>query len=86
MPTVRNFRPDRILSGGTGDAARNRDSRHAVEPHSAGLSSRLNWLRAAVLGANDGIVSVAGHHGAWPIFTAGPAGLVAGAVSMALGQ
>jgi VIT1/CCC1 family predicted Fe2+/Mn2+ transporter len=31
-----------------------------------GLSRRLNWLRAAVLGANDGIVSVAGHHGAWP--------------------
>jgi hypothetical protein len=31
-----------------------------------GLSRRLNWLRAAVLGANDGIVSVAGHHGEWP--------------------
>jgi len=43
-----------------GDAARNRDSRHAVERHSGGLSSRLNWPRAAVLGANDGIVSVAG--------------------------
>ncbi|WP_081288524.1 VIT family protein [Mycobacterium asiaticum] len=55
---------------------------------------RLNWLRAAVLGANDGIVSVAGivvgvagataQRGA--IFTAGLAGLVAGAVSMALGE
>ena len=30
-----------------------------VEPHAAGLASRLNWLRAGVLGANDGIVSVA---------------------------
>ena len=67
---------------------------HVVEPHGAGTSSRLNWLRAGVLGANDGIVSVAGivvgvagatvERG--PIFTAGLAGLVAGAVSMALGE
>lgn len=63
------------------------------EPH-AGLGARLNWLRAGVLGANDGIVSVAGLvvgvAGATleraPIFTAGLAGLVAGAVSMALGE
>jgi VIT1/CCC1 family predicted Fe2+/Mn2+ transporter len=58
------------------------------------MAGRLNWLRAGVLGANDGIVSVAGlvvgvagatsHRG--PIFTAGLAGLVAGAVSMALGE
>jgi vacuolar iron transporter family protein len=33
---------------------------HPAEPHSQGTSARLNWLRAAVLGANDGIVSVAG--------------------------
>lgn len=67
---------------------------HPGEPHSAGMASRLNWLRAGVLGANDGIVSVAGlvvgvagatsQRG--PIFTAGLAGLVAGAVSMALGE
>ncbi|MEV6068905.1 VIT family protein [Nocardia sp. NPDC052001] len=67
---------------------------HPAEPHAAGLSSRLNWLRAGVLGANDGIVSVAGivvgvaaattERG--PILTAGVAGLVAGAVSMALGE
>jgi VIT1/CCC1 family predicted Fe2+/Mn2+ transporter len=51
-------------------------------------------LRAAVLGANDGIVSVAGivlgvagaTTSRGPIFTAGLAGLVAGAVSMALGE
>ena len=70
------------------------DPFHAGEPHSAGLSSRLNWLRAGVLGANDGIVSVAGlvvgvaaatiERG--PILTAGVAGLAAGAVSMALGE
>jgi VIT1/CCC1 family predicted Fe2+/Mn2+ transporter len=54
----------------------------------------LNWLRAGVLGANDGIVSTAGivvgvaaATTARPvIFTAGLAGLVAGAVSMALGE
>ena len=64
------------------------------EPHGGELSQRLNWLRAGVLGANDGIVSTAGLvvgvAGATveraPIATAGIAGLVAGAVSMALGE
>lgn len=59
-----------------------------------GLASRLNSLRAGVLGANDGIVSVAaivvGVAGATansaPILAAGLAGLVGGAVSMALGE
>jgi vacuolar iron transporter family protein len=70
------------------------DGTYPFEPHGAGLAGRLNWLRAGVLGANDGIVSVAGivlgvagatsRRG--PIFTAGLAGLVAGAVSMALGE
>ncbi|WP_028932692.1 VIT1/CCC1 transporter family protein [Pseudonocardia spinosispora] len=67
---------------------------HEDEPHTAHLSARLNWLRAGVLGANDGIVSVAGlvvgvagaTTARGPIFTAGLAGLVAGAVSMALGE
>lgn len=58
------------------------------------MSGRLNWLRAAVLGANDGVVSTAGlvvgvagatTSGA-AVLTAGTAGLVAGAVSMALGE
>ena len=31
-----------------------------AEPHDGGMATRLNWLRAAVLGANDGIVSTAG--------------------------
>jgi VIT1/CCC1 family predicted Fe2+/Mn2+ transporter len=59
-----------------------------------GLASRLNWLRAGVLGANDGIVSVAaivvGVAGATTnnpaILAAGLAGLVGGAISMALGE
>jgi VIT1/CCC1 family predicted Fe2+/Mn2+ transporter len=67
---------------------------HPGEPHAGGIAGRLNWLRAAVLGANDGIVSVAGivigvagaTSSRGPIFTAGLAGLVAGAVSMALGE
>ncbi|MGL4338830.1 MAG: VIT1/CCC1 transporter family protein [Rhodoglobus sp.] len=67
---------------------------HSYEPHGAGIASRLNWLRAGVLGANDGIVSVAaivvGVAGATtalaPILTAGTAGLVGGAISMALGE
>lgn len=57
-------------------------------------TSKLNWLRAAVLGANDGIVSVSsiilGVAGATAvkhtIFIAGLAGLVAGAFSMAVGE
>ncbi|WP_078344750.1 VIT1/CCC1 transporter family protein [Mycobacteroides chelonae] len=67
---------------------------HLAEPHKAGAGSKLNWLRAGVLGANDGIVSVAGivvgvaaaTIERSPIFTAGAAGLAAGAVSMALGE
>ena len=67
---------------------------HPGEPHGRATKGRLNWLRAGVLGANDGIVSVAGlvvgvagaTTGRGPIFTAGLAGLVAGAVSMALGE
>ncbi|HET9872647.1 MAG TPA: hypothetical protein VFP89_08655 [Propionibacteriaceae bacterium] len=35
------------------------DGAHPDEPRSGGLNNRLNWLRAGVLGANDGIVSVA---------------------------
>jgi vacuolar iron transporter family protein len=66
----------------------------AAEPHAVSAAGRLNWLRAGVLGANDGIVSVAGivvgvagaTSARGPIFTAGLAGLVAGAVSMALGE
>lgn len=57
-------------------------------------TERIGWLRAAVLGANDGIVStaslvvgVAAAHAAHSeILVAGVAGLVAGAMSMAAGE
>ena len=70
------------------------EASHPAEPHVGSLNNKLNWLRAGVLGANDGIVSVAGivigvaaatidrEH----ILTAGIAGLTAGALSMALGE
>jgi VIT1/CCC1 family predicted Fe2+/Mn2+ transporter len=71
---------------------------HPGEPHEeqqhGGLAERLNWLRAGVLGANDGIVSVAGlvvgvagaTTSKTTILTAGVASLVAGALSMAGGE
>src|SRR5271156_6121956 len=67
---------------------------HPHEPHLGSVSARLNWLRAGVLGANDGIVSTAGivvgvaaaTVARGPIMTAGVAGLAGGAVSMALGD
>lgn len=61
---------------------------------SAELSDRLNWLRAGVLGANDGIVSIsatvvgvaAATETVTPVLLAGVAAVVAGAISMALGE
>ena len=55
---------------------------------------RIGWLRAAVLGANDGIVSTASlvagvaaaHVARGDVLIAGMAGLVAGAMSMAAGE
>jgi VIT1/CCC1 family predicted Fe2+/Mn2+ transporter len=66
-------------------AGRNRE-RHRIES--------IGWLRAAVLGANDGIVSTsslvlgvaASHATHGSILVAGVAGLVAGAMSMATGE
>lgn len=57
-------------------------------------SERIGWLRAAVLGANDGILSTASlvvgvasaHSTRQQIFLAGMAGLVSGALSMAAGE
>lgn len=68
-------------------------SEHA-EPHAQSHASKLNWLRAAVLGANDGLVSlsalVVGVAGATTsshsILVTGVAGLLAGAFSMAIGE
>ena len=66
-------------------------SAHPETPHK---SHRAAWLRAAVLGADDGLVSVssimlgvsAAHANSSIILTAGIAGLVAGAMSMAAGE
>lgn len=79
---------------GTPDAGRGLNRHLDTEPHGNDIAHRLNWLRAGVLGANDGIVSVAaivvGVAGATsdtgPILAAGAAGVVGGAVSMALGE
>ena len=62
--------------------------------HELHKSHRIGWLRAAVLGANDGIVSTASliigvaaaHADHGDILLAGVAGLVAGAMSMAAGE
>lgn len=64
------------------------------EVHDNKTNKKLNWLRASVLGANDGIVSTAslivGVAGASSstsfILTAGVAGMVAGALSMGVGE
>ncbi|MDN4473003.1 VIT1/CCC1 transporter family protein [Demequina zhanjiangensis] len=63
-------------------------------PDEEAMSSRLNWLRAGVLGANDGIVSIAamlvGVAAATTdlavIVTAAVAGVVGGALSMGVGE
>src|ERR1035437_4551374 len=60
----------------------------------ASSTHKLNWLRAAVLGADDGIVSVAGlvlgvagaTNSEGAILAAGIAGIVAGSISMAAGE
>lgn len=72
------------------------ESVHAqgFEPHDAASNSKLNWLRAGVLGANDGIVSIAALMVGVAAATTDPAallltgvaGLSAGAISMALGE
>ncbi len=64
------------------------------EEHNVNVGPKLNWLRAGVLGANDGIVSIAGlvvgvagaSNSTILILTAALAGIVAGAISMAAGE
>ena len=71
----------------TGDVAKSED-------RGGEISSKLNWLRAGVLGANDGIISTAGvvmgvagaSVSSSALFAAGVAALVAGAISMAAGE
>lgn len=88
-PTAVSLAPAPTVVGS--DDGASSDARAAA----SSLASRLNWLRAGVLGANDGIVSVAGvvigvaaaspsSNGA--VLTAGVAAIVAGALSMAAGE
>ncbi|WP_225845337.1 VIT family protein [Streptomyces sp. HPF1205] len=82
--------------GGDHGAADGRDGAgpHPHEPHRDDFGTRLNWLRAAVLGANDGVVSTAGlvvgvagaTDSRSALLTAGLAGLLAGSLSMAAGE
>lgn len=75
----------------TTSAAASSRPRHHYEPHRSG---RSGWLRAAVLGANDGLISTSGlvvgvaaaQAAREPVLIAGLAGLVAGALSMAAGE
>lgn len=65
--------------------------KHHAETHAV---ERIGWLRAAVLGANDGIISTASlivgvaasHADRSAVLVAGGAGLIAGALSMAAGE
>jgi len=88
LPETATADPSTPAVTGVAPPARDDDALRVVS------ASGLNWLRAGVLGANDGIVSVAatvlGVAGATSevkaIFIAGIAALVAGALSMAVGE
>jgi VIT1/CCC1 family predicted Fe2+/Mn2+ transporter len=78
----------------TADRLGNTRKPSTAKPHHGSVANKLNWLRAAVLGANDGIISTAGivigvaaaTADRGPVLTAGIAGLAAGALSMAVGE
>lgn len=65
-----------------------------IELHSGDFANKLNWLRAAVLGSNDGIVSIAAlvvgvaavDTSSHTLLLTGVAGLFAGSFSMAVGE
>jgi VIT1/CCC1 family predicted Fe2+/Mn2+ transporter len=67
---------------------------HRPSHHEVHRTGRSGWLRAAVLGANDGLISIAGivvgvaaaNPSAPAVLLAGVAGLAAGALSMAAGE
>lgn len=78
----------------TVDVAETSEPIHRADPHDGSVHAKLNWLRAGVLGANDGIVSVAAlvvgvaaaTTDVGPVLIAGIAAVVAGAISMGLGE
>lgn len=86
---------DLMAALGVQPSAYNRQERGCGMPHGERhRSERIGWLRAAVLGANDGIVSTASlvvgvaaaEAARQDVLVAGVAGLVAGALSMAAGE
>lgn len=89
---VARWLPERMDQTVTVPQAPPAEGAHSVDE--AAFGERLNWLRAGVLGANDGVVSVAatvvGVAAATatvvPVLLAGVAAVVGGAVSMALGE
>lgn len=82
------------LSIHVGDDAVPKQLRREVDDNDVDYFQRAQWLRAAVLGANDGLVSVASlmmgvgsvKEEIKPMLLAGCAGLFAGACSMAIGE
>src|SRR5690606_11570228 len=86
------LRPQRRIAASPTPAQSNGES--AMPPPEHHRTGRAGWLRAAVLGANDGVVSIAGlvvgvaAAGAAPsvVLASGVAGTVAGAFSMAAGE
>jgi VIT1/CCC1 family predicted Fe2+/Mn2+ transporter len=78
----------------TSAAKQNMASGMPLRPNERHRTERMGWLRAAVLGANDGIIStaslvlgIAAAHGSRSsVLVAGVAGLVAGAMAMAAGE
>ena len=98
MPALRAGVPNRGIRPGEAarcaNASRFRALRPPARPPVAHRSGRGGWLRAAVLGANDGLISTsslligmaAAQAAREPVVIAGLAGLVAGALSMAAGE
>lgn len=86
---------DHAPTGGSGEDGIPDTAKHYIaELEGGSVASRLNWLRAGVLGANDGIISTAGlvmgvagaASSRTALLVAGLAGMVAGALSMAGGE
>ncbi|XP_078445582.1 vacuolar iron transporter homolog 3-like [Wolffia australiana] len=79
-------------NGGGAEKQKKKKKSEDLEKGEVDYMARANWLRAAVLGANDGLVSVASlmvgavSQGAKAMAVSGLAGLVAGACSMAIGE
>jgi VIT1/CCC1 family predicted Fe2+/Mn2+ transporter len=95
MVALRGPVPGEVVTGTTFDMSRHRGpKRRSPGHHEMHRSGRAGWLRAAVLGSDDAIVSTASlmigvaasAASRAAVLVAGVAGLVAGAMSMAVGE